>query len=333
MNNKSTENLIESGGSVEEIQALDVPPLKNHRKPKINPGENNPGTNIPQKKVSNNFLVGKSDEEGTELKPLNPPVPAARKFSLPPIASKRNVKDLKENSNQLTRKQSLRSDDTIQLVNERTVVSLRKSNKDRKTDSESDSPIQQNNSAARDKQNKIEMSLINTDVKVRLGRQFVVSQANEETTSFISYEEKHEKEDNSEHNNSSNHSSANIKNLSNDDNGGRNNEAFVPDDDLLTDEENRSKTDEHAEAKYKRKSKKREKKLKSTKKSKSKRLKSAVPGEEQRVVDNESMDERDPHETYDLKKVIGNKTVLLLICSIKNLKKKCIEIFSRRLHS
>lgn len=310
MNNKSTENLIESGGSVEEIQALDVPPLDlNNRKASItDPVDNKPAIDVHKKKASNRFFVEKSKEDATELKPLNPPVPAARKLSLPPIASKRNGKDLKENSNQLTRKQSVRSDDTIQLVNERT-IQPRKSNKDQ-TDSGSDSDIRQNNSSTRDKRNKIELSLISKEAKKHLGRQFVGNQVNEETTSFISYEEKHEKEDNSEHNDSSNHSSANIKNLSNDENVGRKNEAFIPDDDLLSDGENHPKPTESAEVKHKTKSKKKDKKSKSTKKSKTKRIKTTTQNVEETVEHIESTEERDIQEIYDFKRLIGNKTVI-----------------------
>lgn len=310
MNNKSTENLIESGGSVEEIQALDVPPLDlNIRKASnTDPVDNKPAIDIQQKKASNSFFVEKSKVDATELKPLNPPVPAARKLSLPPIASKRNGKDLKENSNQLTRKQSVRSDDTIQLVNERTVPP-QKSNKDH-SDSGSDSDIRQNNSSARDKRNKIELSLISKEAKKHLGRQFVGNQVNEETTSFISYEEKHEKEDNSEHNDSSNHSSENIKNLSNDENGGRKNEAFVPDDDLLSDGENHPKPTESTEAKHKTKSKKKDKKTKSTKKSKTKRTKSTVQNVNETAKHIESTGEQDTKETYDFKRLIGNESVI-----------------------
>lgn len=306
MNNKSTENLVESEGSVEEIHTLDVSSLDVKSRKVSASVENNPIVDVHQKKTSNSFLAEKSDEDGTELKPLHPPVPATRKLSLPPIASKRNVKDLKENSNKLMRKQSLRSDDTIQVVNERITSPKNKHHKNT-TESESDSDIRQNNSSAQEKRNKIELSLISKEAKKHLGRQFVSSQVNEETTSFISYEEKHEKEDNSEHNDSSNHSSAN--NLSNEEHGGRKNEAFVPDDDLLSDEETREKMAESAKAnskderKTRTKSKKKEKKTKTkSKKSKSKREKST----EEKGDDIESAEEHDTQEAYDFKRVIGN---------------------------
>lgn len=311
MNNKSTENLIESGGSVEEIHALEVLSLEVKADRQVTGSvrvEKNQTIDVHHKRSSNNFLVEKSNETDTELKPLQPPVPAARKFSLPPIASKRNGKDLKENSNQLTRKQSLRSNDTIEIVNEQTVAPPKR-RQSYDTDSESDCDMRPTNSSARNKRSgKMELSLMSKETKKHLGRQFLSNtQANEETTSFISYEEKHEKEDNSEHNNSSNHSSANLRNSSNDENGGKNNEAFIPDDDLRSNENHPKTTTADADTKRKTKSKKKDKKPKSTKKSKSKRAKGTSQRADHTTEHIDSTEERDEQEPYDFKKVIGNE--------------------------
>lgn len=310
MNNKSTENLIESGGSIEE---LFVPPLDLKSKSKIS-SENrqsdqanseidhpNEGS---RKHSQKNFLVEKSSLDGSDTRPSNPPVPAVRKFSLPPIATKRNGKDLKENNNQWTRKQSTQSSDSIKIVNER--QNQQKTEKNA-AGSETDSDVRQTETSIREKRNRIELASLSKEARKRLKKQFVPAEVNEETTSFISYEEKHEKEDNSEHL-TSNHSSTNSRELPKDDDGGVENEAFVHDPDDEPDVVGELKAnDKDIEEAVKSKSRKQEKKIKSAKKSKEKRKKSRTshntePDTEQIEAADE---EKDIQESYDFKKVIG----------------------------
>lgn len=311
MNHKSTENLIESGGSVEEVF---VPPLdlksNNDKLPeKLRSNSINSESDRhndehqrqqQQKRAKNSFLVDKSSLNESDSIPSNPPIPAARKFSLPPIATKRNGKDVKENSNQLTRKQSIQSNDTIRIVNER--PKTRKPN----PKSDSDSDIQTVEQFVREKENPIELTSFAKETRKRFKRQFASHEVNEETTSFISYEEKHEKEDNSEHS-ISNHSSVNSKVLQKDANSGVLNEAFTKDEE--NQDKSKAKGDEiEDEIQSKSKSKKHTKK---TKKSKEKRKKRTSRNTEQtsQQIQAAEEEEDETQEAYDFKRVIGNETI------------------------
>lgn len=302
MNNKSTENLIESGESIEE---LFVPPLDLKSKQKnvseklssnsVNSESEHPNDDQ-QKCGPNDFLAEKSNLNETEIKDSMPPIPAVRKFSLPPIASKRNGKDLKENSNELTRKQSTQSNDTIEIINERP------KQQNHHSGSDSDSDIQTTQKLVHTKRNEIELASLSKETRKRFKRQFGSAEANEETTSFVSYEEKHEKEDNSEHL-ISNHSSINSKQLVQDHDDGIKNEAFVNDEEDI-------ENDKKFEEKLPIKSKKKEKKVKSIKKSKDKRKKRNSQSAEQIGGANEDEEDKDAYEAYDFKRVIGKSTIL-----------------------
>lgn len=334
MNNKSTENLIESGGSVEE---LFVPPLdlknKSEKLPeKLRSNSINSESDRHndehqqqqhQKRGKNSFLVDKSSLNGSDSIPSNPPIPAARKFSLPPIANKRNGKDVKENSNLLTRKQSIQSNDTIQIVNER--PKLQKSN----TRSDSDSDIHTVEQFVREKENAIELTSFAKETRKRFKRQFASNEVNEETTSFISYEEKHEKEDNSEQL-ISNHSSVNSKVLHKDDDNGVINEAFTKDE-VENPDKSKSKSDElENEIESKSKSKKLAKKTKTTKKPKEKNRKkrtsrNAEQSSEQIQAAKE--EEEETQEAYDFKRVIGKTKLIIEFSHAIQFMKKLFQVF------
>lgn len=300
MNNKSTENLIESSESIEELHVppLDLEQLNDDKRQKSENSDSDRALNNKPKRVNNNFLVEKSKTNETEAKsPTNPPpIPAVRKLSLPPIASQRNGKDTKENSNHLTRNRRVQSNDTIRIISERS------NNKIDSNDSESGSDINQFKESIREKVNQIELKTFATQAKNNLKSTINVAEINEETTSFISYEEKHEQEDNSEHL-TSNHSSVNSKELpkDNDDNErGIKNAAFVHD------PADNAQDTTPRELDRKSKSKKKDKKPKVVKKSKEKRKKQPSRHTEQtteRAVANESED--DIQHVYDFKKVIG----------------------------
>lgn len=305
MNNKSTENLIESGGSIEELFV--APEILNDTE-KVNKDRD-----VPQ----NSFLAEKSD---IELQPRPSvskiPVPAARKLSLPPIPSKRNGKELKENRNQLTQRMSLQSDDPIQIINERKHRKKRISDvKKRVSDSETDSYIEEKPSFRKQRKNTFELTTRSRENPKNVKKLFVSSEGNEETTSFISYEEKHEKEDNSEHT-PSNHTFVN-SNSSNDDAAGATNEAFVPDD-IVQDKnkeddkvkpthQNADEMTQVTEKSHKNKFKKKKEKIKSTKKPKEKRKKH-VPEQSREQI--ESIEEAAIPEVYDFKKVIGKQCLM-----------------------
>lgn len=290
MNNKSTENLLELGGSVEELTSVDVPTL-DLKEIK---------TSDTEKLFSNRDQ--RSAASGNLFREESKPVPAARKLSLPPIANRRNGKDLKENSNQLTRKQSLQNE--IAIENERKPLPRKVQAYGSETSSEVRSPFSDN-------RNKIELDTLKKEVKDRFRKHLSSNETNEETTSFISYEEKHEQEESSEHNRTP---SPGAKSR-NDGKRGRNNEAFVADSDdehrVEEDQEankdqNRSKRpDEDAEQRPKRHSKTKSKKSKSTKKSKEKRYKSSSPVIENASEHDESGDDHDAPENYDFKRVVG----------------------------
>ncbi|XP_031640642.1 jouberin-like [Contarinia nasturtii] len=287
MNNKSTENLLEA----EDVESLDIQSLElenlkashsNQFNTEIQNDEN-------RKKVKKKFMVENSEIDSAELKSLDRPIPAVRKLSLAPIASKRNSKnskELKEDCNQLVWKQSLPSDDTIQIVNEQNTV--------HKHNLDVDSNVEKRQKSGR--QNCIELSSFGKEKKSK--KRFSSIQANEETTSFISYEEKHEKEDNSEHN-QSNRSSTNVKKISDDKISGRRNEAFVDSDDNVS----ITKTPDESEVNVKiSKIESKKKKIKS----KSKKLKRSRHSIEKRDKDSKGTNKKhETQETYDFKRLIG----------------------------
>lgn len=310
MNNKSTENLIESGGSIEEIF---VPPLDLTNKKQSIVTDKIDSENGPKiqnrRRAPNNFLVEKTSIEESESK-SRIPVPAVRKYSLPPVASERNGdKDLKENSNQQTRKRSVQTD-TVQILSEK--PNHRKSEKnDSRSGSDSDS--QQAESAHLKDRKKIELSTFSKERKKHLRKPFVSAEVNEETTSFISYEEKHEKEDNSEHLTSIHSSETNKNQRDNNDDGnsggGIRNNAFIQDSDDDVDK-NHAKIEsanDLNEEHVKPKSTKREKKPKSGKISKEKRKKRPSRTAEHTEKPTESAEHDEIQEVYDFKKVIGKE--------------------------
>lgn len=286
MNNKSTENLLET----EDIESLDIQSLDvensnaSHSKKFIAEIQSDV-----HKKAKKNFMVEKSDS--TELKSLDRPIPAARKLTLAPIASKRNSKELKDDCNQMVWKQSLPSDDTIHTINEKN------------TENKHNSNTVESNSEKRPKsgkQSNIELAPLGKEVK-KSKKHFVTNQTNEETTSFISYEEKHEKEDNSEHNQSSYRSSRIGKNSLDDKNGGRRNEAFVDSDENISTPKPNPIHEEDDEV-SRTKSSKTKSKRKKIKSKKHKRSRHST-GEE---ITKDSSGVQNIQEAYDFKKLIGN---------------------------
>lgn len=303
MNNKSTENLIESSESIEELQVppLDLKQLNDDKRQKSENSDSDRSLNNKPKRAHNNFLVEKSGTNETDAKsPATPPapIPAVRKLSLPPIASQRNGKDTKENSNQFTRNQSVQSNDTIRIVSERSAQQSSNS-KVNSNDSESDTDIHQLKRSIHEKTNHIELKTLAAQTKNNLKSTFSAAEINEETTSFISYEEKHEKEDNSEHL-TSNHSSVNSRELPtyDDNQRGIKNEAFVEDPNDTADVAGSRGNDS------KPKSKKKDKKSKVVKKSKEKRKKQP-PRRAEQATEQVNESEDDVQSTYDFKKVIG----------------------------
>lgn len=320
MNNKSTENLIESCESVEELH---VPPLDlqqlEHDEPQKSTSSNQPNSdsgrslnNRPRRIQTNNFFVEKStiNESETKFPATIPPIPAARKLSLPPIASKRNGKATKETSNQLTRNQHIQSNDTIRIISER--PSPKSNTKAHSDDSESDTDIGQLKQSLHEKANKIELKTFGAHTKNHLKSAFGVPEINEETTSFISYEEKHEKEDNSEHL-VSNHSSVNSKELQSEQ--GVKNAAFVQDDNAEMERPNEIDSKSKSKKKDKKSKEKKPKKEKYKKRSTQRRTEQTT--EPTDVVESEN----DVHHSYDFKHVIGRpgKDSLLKFMTIYNI--------------
>lgn len=312
MNNKSTENLIESGESIEELFA----PSMNSEEKKYQTSEqshsNRANTesdhpNDDNRKFSpKNFLVDKSSSNKLSSKSSNPPIPAVRKFSLPPIATERNGKDVKDNSNQSTRKQSIQENNNVEIVNER--PSSQKPTKN-DSESESDSNIRETNASSRERRNNIELTSFTKEAKKRLKKSIASSEVNEETTSFVSYEEKHEKEDNSEHL-TSNHSSTKSLELPKKDLNGVKNEAFEPDCDDSIQMENIPKTDRMNDSAnedvVKTKSKKKGKISKSSRKQKETRKKRTKHKAESDTEQIEAAEAKENlQDVYDFKRVIG----------------------------
>lgn len=296
MNNKSTENLLEPGGSVEELVSVDVPTLD-------------------LKEIKTSDTEGlhsnrdqRSATSGTLFREESKPVAAVRKRSLPPIASKRNGKDLKENTNQLTRKQSLQNG--IAIENERKPVPRKMQAYASESSSDVKSPFSDN-------QNKIELDTLKKEVKNHFRKHLSSNETNEETTSFISYEEKHEQEESSEHI----HTSGQGANSRNDGKRGKNNEAFVSDsgdecrfkvnEEAKNDKTQLKQTDEDengngdAEQHPKRHSKTKLNKSKSTKKSKEKRSERSSPAIENASEHDGSANDHGAPANYDFKRVIG----------------------------
>ena len=131
---------------------------------------------------------------------------------------------------------------------------------------------------------------------------FSVAEINEETTSFISYEEKHEKEDNSEHL-TSNHSSVNSKDLPKYDGVEDDNEHGIENEAFVQDPHDNAQIERINEIDNKSKSKKKDKKSKAVKKTKEKRKKRHAEQTTDQIEVIESED--DIQNTYDFKKVIG----------------------------
>lgn len=298
MNNKSTENLLKTD-SIEEIVSLEVPTIELKT---IKSSETNKiiDDQAPIVNRRNNFFIEESSANGSESKP-SIPVPAERKFSLPPIPKERNGKDVKENCNQLTRRQILQSENLVKIANERKIKPRKHKQvtSEYASDNGSGTDIQQLRSdrkhieqtGLRTDQKQIELNTFRTRKKQLNLKSF---EANEETTSFISYEEKHEHEDSSEHSHSSKQSLA----KPGDEDGGKHNKAFIPDSDnefAPDEEDDRPKGQEIAEKRLKNKSKKKEKK--SIKKSREKRSKDT---EQIGMISGQEI-----QETYDFKRVIG----------------------------
>lgn len=329
MNNKSTENLLESSESIEELHVppLDLKQLNDDRKQRSENSDSDRSLTNKPKRVKNNFLVeesGKVNHSDANV----PPVPAVRKLSLPPIASRRNGKDTKDSSNQLTRNQNSQSNDTIRIISERPAQQANNNNNNNKAhsnDSESDSDICQLKQSINENANKIELKTFAAQAKNSLISTISVAEINEETTSFISYEEKHEKEDNTEHS-MSNHSSVNSKERrskhgderddgnDNDNKQGVKNDAFVQDpDDILGAERPR-------EVESKSKSKKKERKPKFPKTSKEKRKKRSTTQHAEQTIEQVAANEEsedDNQNAYDFKKVIGSVSVIAILLNFK----------------
>lgn len=315
MNNKSTENLLESSESIEELQVppLDLKQLNDDKKQRSDNSDSSRSLTNKPKRVKNNFLVEESGIDN-ESEVNVPPVPAVRKLSLPPIASRRNGKATKDSSNQLTRIQNSQSNDTIRIISERPAQQAN-NNKVHSNDSESDSDIRQLKQSINENANRIELKTFAAQAKNNLKSTISVAEINEETTSFISYEEKHEKEDNSEHS-VSNHSSVNGKEQRSkhdddqDDGDGNDNanQQGVKNDAFVQDPDDAVNVERPREVDGKSKSKKKEKKPKILKKSKEKRKKRSSSQHAEQTIERAEVNEEsedDIQNTYDFKKVIG----------------------------
>lgn len=274
MNNKSTENLINSDGSIEE---LFVPPSDLTKTNKPPPAST--------KKSNNTFCDAEEKSPVPELA-LDLPIPARRKSVLPAISSDCS-KDSKNDRNRKTR-QKLSSNEAdkpsgekraaFAVVNERkkcfeNVQSLSAS------ESETNVPNSKRSSVP-------ESDTITTKPKAKVRRQLTRKKSIEEVASFVSYEEKHEKEDNSEH--------LLIENVEQANNDNHTNEM-----ELKTIEPNRTLN--------KRMQKKRNKKT--TKRSKQSK---ELVGEHNKAMDESIANEPDAiDEPYDFKKIIGKFRIKL----------------------
>lgn len=187
MNNKSTENLIGSDGSVEELSIPSLDLKVSNRK------NSQATTTFSDRTTDDERKIEQESNHGRDEKKL-PPVPAARKSILPPIASKRSDKEVKNNQNQLRKEESI----------EMPIIERRKCFEDKKPSpnshrTDSGSEIRTIPSKNEAKSETIALVTLTNETRNQAKKRFADLKGNEETTSFISQEEKHEKEDVSEH--------------------------------------------------------------------------------------------------------------------------------------
>lgn len=203
MNNKSTENLIHSDGSIEE---LIMPPSKPNK--------------IEILSVANNVLNAKESPSVTELtKKL--PIPATRKSLLPAINSDDSKDTKTDRNNKTTPHGSSLNESVPEVKNDPpTVFALVNERKkcfadEAASNSGMESAFQRSNSR---RSSALELPTIPQQTKSTKQRRLTRTKSIEES-SIVSYEEKHEHEDNSE-----NLSVANIDqhNKNNNDNNDRN---------------------------------------------------------------------------------------------------------------
>lgn len=316
--NKSTDNLLASDGSIEQIF---VPPLelksknKNHSDSDDRTSCSSRHTNA-SRTVKNHETVLVMDPsdihvEGTASK-IKVPIPAARKSILPPIAADRRKsnsnsdgsgKDFKNNRNQLTQQtqnSKKHSDQVIEMISER-----RTAQKHVSIDNiESDTEIRE----VRQKQkNNIELTSLTKEARKKINRRFVPEELNEETTSFVSYQEKHENENNIEEL-SSKHSEQ---------------DEVVENEEVLNDETNLKKENDKSDkqilkqedvqpiaknVKKKTKSKGKTKRKPEKLKNKRSRNQRSVEKPEEEI---KPLDDTEKIEKYDFKNVIGNENLFL----------------------
>lgn len=271
MNNKSTENLIHSDGSIEELV---MPPSKPNK------------IEIPSS--ANDSLNGKESSSVTEPT-TKLPTPAARKSLLPAINSD-DSKDSRNSRNNKTPHESNLNESVPEAKNDPptafAVVNERKkcfeNDKQAASNSTTDSAFHKSDSR---RLSALELPTKPQQTKLKKQRRLTRTKSIEEA-SLVSYEEKHEHEDNSEH-----LSVANIDQHNKDDNINNN---------------DRSEVDQLAEqpkpVPRKRTQKKRNKK--STKSSKSTDLaehsKHIIPKDAPPLIETENFE-----EIYDFKKIIG----------------------------
>lgn len=188
MNNKSTENLITSDESIEE---LFVPPLYLENRKKTTSASNQ--STESQENHITDLVIDKTDHHASNDRKVvkkNPPVPAARKSILPSVASKGSEKELKNNQNQLRKKkEQSKSIANVEVANEHEKYSAEgRKNSNSVTENTASSRV-----------NQIALS---SSIKRKTGKfknQLVNPKGNAETTTFISHEEKHENEELSIH--------------------------------------------------------------------------------------------------------------------------------------
>lgn len=205
--NKSTENLLGSDGSIDELV---IPPLK--LKSKANQSDasstsSNRQTNASEQAKSSEILVMEQTDihvKEAELG-MNRPVPAVRKSVLIPIAAHRqktNYKDIKNNQNQLTQQighSSTHSDNVMEIIDERDTIRQSTSNESDKVSDLGLGTEKVKRSAFTTKlTNNIELTTLTKNVRKQIEKRFVPEQISEETTSFISHQKMNENEDNVE---------------------------------------------------------------------------------------------------------------------------------------
>lgn len=293
MNNKSTENLIHSDGSIEE---LIMPPSKPNK------------IEIPP--ITNNSLIGKESSSVAELtKKL--PIPATRKSLLPAINSD-GSKDSKTDRNKQAQHVSSPNESVSEGKNcpptAFAVVNERKKCFENDTPDASiggmDSAFNRSDSR---RLSALELPTIPQKAKLRKQRRLTRTKSIEEA-SLVSYEEKHEHEDNSEHlsvanveqhnNNTSNDTDNKNKHNNNDDaNNNDHDEVEVL-------------AEEPKPVPRKRTHKKRSKK--STKSIKSKNLEENSKDLDAPLIETENIESK-----YDFKKIIGEQIFFSNIPTVK----------------